>query len=355
MSTKFHTLTIDSVVKETTDTVSISFQIPNHLQNDFKFKAGQYLTLRATINNEDVRRSYSISSAPHENSITVAVKKVENGKFSSFAQNLTSGDTLEVLAPEGNFVLKSDNAQNFVFFAAGSGITPIISIIKDALNSNTNRNIHLFYGNKTAGETIYKAELDALVSENNNLKVYYLLTRENSTNELLNGRIDAAKIERLTDVYLSDINIDEIYSCGPESIIQSVNEFYQAKGIDKSKIHFELFTAPTIEASSSDTNESEEIPDITSSVTVIIDDEEYEFDLKSKGKNILQAAQNADADVPFSCKGGVCCTCKAKVMEGKAVMDLNYSLEPEEIEEGFILTCQAHPVTEKIVVSYDEY
>lgn len=355
MSTKFHSLNITEIVKETPETVSISFHIPDNLAEDFHFKAGQYLTLRSMINGEDVRRSYSISSAPHEGTMTVAVKKVENGLFSTYAQNLNVGDQIEVMAPQGNFVLKTDGSKNYVFFAAGSGITPIISLIKEILNADNGSSVKLFYGNKTSHQTIYKAELDLLSEKFTNFHLHYIFTKENGENDTLTGRINQHKIEDIYNAYLSALKIDDIYSCGPESMIHAINDFFKSKDVSDSNIHFELFTAPVKEVTEADHSSDAPIPDITSSVTVIIDDEEFQFDLKAKGKNILQAAQDADADVPFSCKGGVCCTCRAKVMEGKAVMDLNYSLEPEEVEEGFILTCQAHPVTDKIIVSFDEY
>ena len=333
MSTKFHSLNITEIVKETPEKVSISFHIPDNLAEDFHFKAGQYLTLRSMINGEDVRRSYSISSAPQEGTMTVAVKKVE----------------------QGNFVLKTDGSKNYVFFAAGSGITPIISLIKEILNADNGSSVKLFYGNKTSHQTIYKAELDLLSEKFTNFHLHYIFTKENGENDTLTGRINQHKIEDIYNAYLSALKIDDIYSCGPESMIHAINDFFKSKDVSDSNIHFELFTAPVKEVTEADHSSDAPIPDITSSVTVIIDDEEFQFDLKAKGKNILQAAQDADADVPFSCKGGVCCTCRAKVMEGKAVMDLNYSLEPEEVEEGFILTCQAHPVTDKIIVSFDEY
>ncbi|MFK8038468.1 MAG: FAD-binding oxidoreductase [Crocinitomicaceae bacterium] len=355
MSTKFHSLNITEIIKETPETVSISFQIPESLANDFQFKAGQYLTLKCIINGEDVRRSYSISSAPHEGKMTVAVKKVENGIFSTHAQNLSIGDTIDVMAPQGNFVLKSDKTKNYVFFAAGSGITPIISLIKNVLNTNNGSTVKLFYGNKTAHQTIYKADLDQLAQDNENFDLYYILSKENGLNDNLSGRLNNTKIEAIYNSYLANHTIDDIYTCGPESMIHSVTEFFTSKNIKDTNIHFELFTTPATEVKPNNQSADTTVPDINSSVTVIIDDEEFEFDLNSKGKNILQAAQDADADVPFSCKGGVCCTCRAKVIEGTAVMDLNYSLEPEEVEEGFILTCQAHPTTEKVVVSFDEY
>ncbi len=354
MSNTFHKLTIKSVIQETADTVSILFDMPDSLSSLFSFKAGQYLTLKAMINGEDVRRAYSLSSAPHENEWKVAVKKVENGKFSTYAQNLKAGDELEVMAPQGNFTLKSDDVKNYVLYAAGSGITPMISIAKYILKNSDESTVTMFYGNRTIMDTVYKDELDAMAAKHSNFRLRYILSREEGDAGMYQGRIDTAKIEELFNKYLADTRINDVYSCGPEQIIHAVNDFYTQKGLPKENIHFELFTTPVNEVISEEET-SGEIPELTSAVTVIIDDEEFEFELNSKGKDILQAAQDADADVPFSCKGGVCCTCKAKVMEGKAVMDLNYALDPEEVEEGFVLTCQSHPVTEKVVISFDEY
>lgn len=352
MSTQLYKLNISAINNETSDTVSISFEIPSELNDKFQFSAGQYLTLKADINGEDVRRAYSISSAPHENEWKVAIKKVENGKFSTYAQNLKVGDSLEVMAPMGNFTVKSDSAKNYVLFAAGSGITPIISIAKYILKANDNNKVTLFYGNKTANETIYKSELDELSSDRFN--VNYIFSREDTDNSTFSGRIDETKIKALNSELLKGAQIDDVYVCGPEDMIFATKDYYKSNGMNEKNIHFELFTVPT-KAEEAVSEEIDESIEITSSVTVIVDDEEFEFKLSSKGKDILQAAQDNDADVPFSCKGGVCCTCKAKVMEGKAKMDLNYALEPEEVEEGFILTCQAHPLTEKVVVSFDEY
>ncbi len=352
MSNQFHNLTIKNITKETSDAISITFEIPSDLTEKFKFQAGQYLTLKADINGEDVRRAYSISSAPHENEWKVAIKKVENGKFSTYAQSLAIGGTLEVMAPSGNFTVSSDDNKNYVLFAAGSGITPIISIAKYILNANDSNTVTLFYGNKSATETIYKNELDAIANANSNFSLYYLYSRENSADDALNGRIEGAKLEKLYSKFLADKSINDIYSCGPEGMISAIKDFFISKGVDKSNVHFELFTAPEVKAEEEVIDESAEI---MSHVTVIVDDEEFEFDLSSKGKFIMQAAMDADADVPFSCKGGVCCTCKAKVLEGKVKMELNYALDQDEVDEGFVLTCQSRPLTKNVKLSFDEY
>lgn len=352
MSTQFYKLKIKDVKKETSDTVSITFDVPKELREEFSFTSGQYLTLKAMIDGEDVRRAYSLSTAPYENEWKVAIKKVENGTFSTYAQHLKKGDELEVMAPTGNFTANSTTPKNYVLFAAGSGITPIISIAKYLVNANDSNKVTLFYGNKSERETIYKLELDELAKNYSHINIVYIYSRQDFDNTLLKGRIDSAKIEALYNEYLANEEVNEVYVCGPEEMIFAVKNFFASKGVDDKHIHFELFNTSNSKKEEAEIDESEEI---TSHVTVIIDDEEFEFDLSSKGKNILQAAQDEDADVPFSCKGGVCCTCKAKVLEGKAKMDLNYSLDPEEVEEGFILTCQAHPLTKKLVVSFDEY
>jgi len=354
MSTKFHTLRIAEIRPETSDTVSISFLVPSEFKELYHFKAGQYLTFKTIVSGEDIRRSYSICSSPGENELRVAVKRIEKGIFSTFAtRELNNGDTIEVMPPMGTFVVNPDaNAsKNHVFFAAGSGITPILSMIKTLLATEKSSTVYLFYVNKTKADTIFKSTFDNLAATNPNFKLVYLFTREDSGNALTNGRIDKAKCEALFSNYLGNIKVDGVYTCGPEKMVLTVSDFFISKGLDKSKIHFELFTASAAAAKTTTLNHV----NVDAKMTVIMDDEKFEFNLSTSGKSILQASQDAGADVPFSCKGGVCCTCKAKVLEGSVKMDLNYSLEPEEVAQGFILTCQSHPTSENVVVSYDEY
>lgn len=353
MSTKFYPLQVKEVKPETQDTVSVSFEVPADLKGTFSYKAGQYLTLKTNLKGEEVRRSYSICTSPSSGDLRVAVKRLENGAFSTFAtKELKAGDLLDVMAPLGNFTVTPDasSTKNYAFFAAGSGITPVISMISSLLETEKNSTIYLFYANRTKSDTIFRSTLDALASTNSNLKIYYFLTREDSGNELTNGRIDKTRCEKIHTQILAGVTLSGIYACGPQEMIMDIKDFFISKGIDSGKIHFELFTATAPEKTEIPAGEV-----IESSVTVIMDDEPYKFTLSSNGKTILQAAQDAGADVPFSCKGGVCCTCKAKVMEGSAKMDLNYALEPDEVEAGFILTCQSHPTSSKVVVSFDEY
>lgn len=360
MKPVFHQLTIKDVKNETSETVSIAFDVPSNLDSDYKFIPGQYLTLKTQINGEDIRRSYSISSAPSENELRVAVKAVEQGKFSTFATtNLKAGDTLDVMTPQGGFTIESNTTEqnNYVFFAAGSGITPILSMLRTALETEPNCAVYLYYGNKSTDATIFKSELDALANKYTNFHLRYILSREDTGDANRNGRIDTVKCAHFYAEDLEPLKIQGVYSCGPESMIDLIREFFVSKGL-LHKVHFELFTVPAtaaLDAAAAAATDTDPSAQVNAEVTVIIDDEEYTFPLATKGKDILSAAQDADADVPFSCKGGVCCTCRAKVLEGKVKMTLNFALEEDEVEEGFVLTCQSHPITEKVVISFDEY
>ena len=356
MTPKFHSLRINDVRRETEDTVSIAFDVPNELRNDFSFTPGQYLTLKAEINGEEVRRSYSLCSSPHEGEWRVAVKQVPEGKFSTFANNeLKAGMDMDVMTPTGNFKLDTskDNNKSYVLFAAGSGITPILSIAKSALYDEPNSDVTLVYGNKGVNSIIFKEEIEGLKNEYmDRLRVLHVLSRESVGNDLQKGRIDKAKTGEIYDSFLNNTSIDGVYVCGPEEMILGVKEGMIDKGVNEDMIHFELFTSPssTQEKIAMPTNS----PKVDSNVTIILDDDEYEISLESTGVNILDAAQDSGADLPFACKGGVCCTCKAKILEGSASMDVNYALEPDEVEAGYILTCQAHPTSDKLVISFDE-
>lgn len=355
MKPSFHNLKINDIRKETKDTVSISFDVPSELKETFNFIPGQYLTLRSIIDGQDVRRSYSVCSTVSDNELRVAVKKVENGIFSSYAiEKLNVGDSIDVMNPQGGFVVASNNEgpNNHVFYAAGSGITPVISMVRSILENEAGSTVFLYYGNKTAADTIFKSELDALASVHSNLNLKYILSQEDTGDANRNGRMNGDKCAHFYDAELADLKLAGVYACGPESMIEALKEFYTSKGL-LHKLHFELFNTPVTSVPKEDDATTSE--NVDSNVTVIIDDEPYSFTLNTNGKDILSAAQDMDADVPFSCKGGVCCTCRAKVIEGKVKMTLNFALEPDEVEEGFVLTCQSHPITEKVVISFDEY
>jgi len=354
MTPKFHTLTISKICKETDDTVSITFDIPTELKEDFSFKSGQYLTLRATINGNDERRSYSLSSSPFENEWTVAIKQVENGIFSTYAnQELKVGQTIEVMTPTGNFHVNTsvEHKKSYVLIAAGSGITPIISIAKTVLHEEPNSEVTLFFGNKGFASIIFREEIEGMKNKfMERLRVVHVLSRESLGNAIQKGRIDSEKLIKLHKAFLNNSPIDEIFVCGPEEMIQSVRDTFTEIVSDAKNIHFELFTSagskkPIVKSSE---------PSIAANVKVIIDGDVLELAMESDGETILDAAFKAGGDLPFACKGGVCCTCKAKILEGTASMDINYGLEPDEIEAGYILTCQAHPTSKTLTVSFDD-
>ncbi|GIR60479.1 MAG: phenylacetic acid degradation protein [Crocinitomicaceae bacterium] len=350
---EFHSLKVKEIVKETNDTVSVSFQVPEDLKEAYAFTPGQYLTLKLTINNEEQRRSYSICSSSAED-ITVAVKRVENGLVSSYLNKvLKENDEIEVMTPEGNFTLETGQAKKrkFVGFAAGSGITPIMSMIKELSMDETETVFTLFYSNKMESDVIFKHQLDQLAGDN--LKINYIYTRQKLNNPLLEGRIDKSKATELIKADLSCLNADAFYLCGPEEMIFNVKSALEEFGVLNTKIKFELFTTPVLMAEKPKQQEADENFDGEALVTVIYDDEEIDFHLNKDGDTILDAAMDNDVDVPFSCKGAVCCTCKAKVTEGKVTMDANYALSDQEVEDGYVLACQSHPASAKVTLDFD--
>lgn len=360
---KFHQLRIREITRETADCVSILLEVPAELQSTFQFRAGQYLTVRAQIDGQEVRRSYSICSSPAENALRVAVKAVDGGLFSNYANTqLKAGDHLDVMPPMGSFVLKSASPapHHYVAFASGSGITPIMAMIKDLLESEAQSTFTVFYGNKNVKSVIFKEELEGLKNKYlNRFALYYVLSREQQEIELFNGRLDGAKCATFAQYFFNLQQIDGYYLCGPEEMIVEVREALGQLGVDEHKIHFELFTTPG-EAlkrtqQTTTTSESKVNREFESMITVVLDGVNIQFPLKTGGDNILDAALKQGADLPFACKGGVCCTCKAKVQSGEVMMDVNYGLEPDEVENGFILTCQAHPLTESVVVDFDAH
>ena len=350
---EFHSLKVKEIVKETNDTVSVSFQVPEDLKEAYAFTPGQYLTLKLTINNEEQRRSYSICSSSAED-ITVAVKRVENGLVSSYLNEvLKENDEMEVMTPEGNFTLETDQAKKrkFVGFAAGSGITPIMSMINQLSMDEKETVFTLFYSNKMESDVIFKHQLDQLAGDN--LKINYIYTRQKLNNPLLEGRIDKSKATELIKADLSCLNADAFYLCGPEEMIFNVKSALEEFGVLNTKIKFELFTTPVLMAEKPKQQEADENFDGEALVTVIYDDEETDFNLNKDGDTILDAAMDNDVDVPFSCKGAVCCTCKAKVTEGKVTMDANYALSDQEVEDGYVLACQSHPASAKVTLDFD--
>lgn len=333
----FREVTIKEIVKETSDTVKIILDV------DTSFKPGQYLTFAITIDGKQHRRSYSICSGKNE-PIAVAVKQIEKGIISTwFNEHVEVGMTVLVSEPEGNFIVPV-GATKLVAIAAGSGITPILSIAKSCEDSSNS--LQLFYGSRTVKDTLFKSEIDSL---KNTTCSYYLSSDKHADHQ--NGRIDKESFTAAIKNDLQLLKADCFLICGPEQMIVDVAEVLELFGVPKDKITYELFTTPVLMKSSDEGSEIEF--NGTSSVTILLNGEKETFELDSNGKNILEKASENDIDVPYSCKGGVCSTCKAKVLKGKATMDMNYSLTDKEVEEGFILTCQAHPASKEIVVSYD--
>ncbi len=360
MATHFHQLIIKDVCKETADCISVAFDIPPHLKNTFAFIQGQNITIKVIINGEELRRSYSICSSPSDDELRIAIKKVADGKFSSWAHtHLTEGSAIEVLPPTGKFFtqLQSDNNKKYVAFAVGSGITPLLSIIKTTLATETSSSFILFYGNRNRASIIFKEQLEALKNQFvNRFSVHHILSREKTETPLNAGRIDADKCDAIFR-YVVDINsCDEFFICGPEEMIFCVKDYLAKKAVAENKIHFELFTVPGQKGQVIN-NETAPINNIadnkTSIVTIKMDGLTFDFPLTYNGDPILDAALKLGADLPFACKGGVCATCRAKLISGQVTMDTNYALEPEEIKQGYILTCQSHPRSEKIFIDFD--
>ncbi|MEO8406435.1 MAG: 1,2-phenylacetyl-CoA epoxidase subunit PaaE [Chitinophagaceae bacterium] len=358
MSIHFHSLQIKEVRQETNDCVSVLFDIPDNLKKDFQFRQGQSLTVRAQIKGEEVRRTYSICASPLDNEWRVAIKKVDNGLFSSFAnEQLKKGDMLEVMPPVGKFYtdLNTTNKKRYTAFAAGSGITPVLSLIKTTLATEPQSTFTLIYGNRSRSSIIFFEELEGLKNKYmQRFNLIHVLSRERTDTPVNSGRIDIGKLNDL-DKLVHYAATDEFFICGPEEMIFCVKEFLEQKEIDKKKIHFELFTTSGQKKQSTVTSrQSSAESGPVSNITVKLDGRSFDFDLSlTSHTSILDAALNQGADLPFACKGGVCCTCKARLMEGEVEMDVHWGLEEEEIKQGYILTCQSHPKTGKVVVDFD--
>ncbi|RYY90909.1 MAG: phenylacetate-CoA oxygenase/reductase subunit PaaK [Chitinophagaceae bacterium] len=354
----FHPLTVKKVVRETDDCVSVTFDVPAELQEIFRFRAGQNLTFKKILNGEELRRNYSLCSSPLDGTLRVAVKKVEGGVFSSWAnEELKAGDVLESLPPTGKFCIDLDAAhqKHYVFFAAGSGITPVLSLLKTILASEPKSRCTLVYGNRSKTSIIFKEELEALKDKHiDRFRLYHVLSREKTDVVLNYGRIDRDKCALLFDKVIDLASCDDFFVCGPEEMIFCVRDYLQEAGIAPKKIHFELFTVPGQKKSNVET-EKQEVSDSgpRAEVQVKLDGIAFDFALAYDGHSILDAALKQGADLPYACKGGVCCTCKAKLLEGEVEMDENWGLEPDEVAAGFILTCQSHPRSGRVVVDFD--
>ncbi|MFN0031046.1 MAG: 1,2-phenylacetyl-CoA epoxidase subunit PaaE [Flavobacteriales bacterium] len=361
MRPKFHTLTISDIRRETKDCISIAFEVPAELKENYLFKQGQYLTLRETISGEDIRRSYSICSGVNDGELRVAVKSVDHGVFSTWANaELKVGHPMQVMTPMGHFTseLNAEQKKNYLLVAAGSGITPVLSIAKSVLQTEPASEVVLLYGNRLFHSIIFRDELEDLKDRYlGRFRVFHILSGEPNEVEMLAGRIDKLKLEKFAKTFIQMEKVNEVFVCGPEPLIRSVSEFGQEKGLAKENIHFELFISPG-QAQAQERKEEKPKPLDTGrkcAVTLVFDGQETNFFMPVDGTAILDAAQQHGVDIPFSCKGGMCMTCRAHITEGAADMKVNYALEPGEVEMGYVLTCQAVPTSETVVVDFDRH
>ncbi|MBS0322168.1 MAG: phenylacetate-CoA oxygenase/reductase subunit PaaK [Proteobacteria bacterium] len=357
---RFHPLAIARVDRETRDAVAITFAVPPSLADAFRWEAGQHLTLRAEVGGEDLRRSYSICTPPDSGALTIAIKRAPGGLFSNHANAmLKAGDIVDVMAPMGHFMAapaeKADGAPaRYVAFAAGSGITPIVAIVAATLAADRRAEFTLVYGNRASSTVMFRETLAALKDRYlDRFNLVHVLSREAQDIELLHGRIDRAKADALLDHWVSLDGVDAVYLCGPEGMMDAVHEALAARGYPEARIRVERFAAsiprhrhvprPLPEAGAAET-----------AVDAVIDGSTRSFTLKRGEENIIDAALRQGIELPYSCKGGVCSTCRCKLVDGEVDMDVNYALEDYEVARGYVLACQSYPVTARVVVDFDQ-
>ena len=360
MSLHFHPITVRNIRRETPDCISVSFDIPEDLEQEFRFMHGQNITIRKNFDGEELRRNYSICTSPSEKDFRIAIKKMDGGRFSSWANNeLKEGDTLELLPPTGKFntELNPLAKKNYLAFAAGSGITPVMSILKTTLETEPHSQFTLVYGNRDRKNIIFREELENLKNKTmNRLQVIHILSREQTDSDINHGRINRKKCEELSGRLIDFGSYDEAFICGPEEMIFALRDFLEEKGWPEEHIHFELFTTPVSQHKdlSAGEKKKESIDArVISTIKIRLDGIVSSFPLAAEGDTILNAALKHGIDFPFACKGGVCSTCRARLQEGKVQMDVNYALESDEVAKGFILTCQSHPLTDQVFVDFD--
>ena len=361
---KFHDLPVSNITPEAAGAVAITFQVPENLLSGFNFKAGQFLTLRATIDGNDVRRSYSISSSQNayaqNGTLEVGIRPVQSGVFSNWAATqLKVGDVMRVMPADGRFIVQRPRAIHRVGFAAGSGITPILSILSSTLEEQTESKFTLVYGNRRMDSVMFNEALQDLKDRYpNRLTLIHVLSRQAQEVPLLEGRIDEAKVKEIVNSLLPAASMDEVFICGPEAMIEATEKALLEVGVPARNIRTERFTSPTLEALPA--NERKQVvlghaPESKGEValTIVLDGKKHQMQMSATDK-ILDVALAAGLDLPYSCRGGVCCTCRAKVMQGSVVMEKNFTLEKWEAEQGFVLSCQAKPASKEVVMSFDE-
>jgi ring-1,2-phenylacetyl-CoA epoxidase subunit PaaE len=362
---RFHELPIARISPEAAGAVAITLAIPPEHRATFAFEPGQFLTVRATIDGQDVRRSYSISSPrsllTQRGELTLGIRPVDGGVFSNWAAtSLKAGDTLKAMPPDGRFTVHKPRAVHRVGFAAGSGITPILSLMASTLEESPTSKFTLVYGNRRMGSVMFNEALQDLKDRYaHRLTLIHILSRQAQEVPLLEGRIDADKVRALIDTLLPVGSMDEVFICGPEAMIEVTEKALLDAGVRPDRVHTERFTSPTLEALPAAQRQAAVLgqpavrPEGEVALTVVLDGKPHELRM-SRDERVLDVALNAGLDLPWSCRGGVCCTCRAKVMEGAVQMEKNFTLEPWETDKGFVLSCQARPTTDRVVVSYDE-
>jgi ring-1,2-phenylacetyl-CoA epoxidase subunit PaaE len=364
MALKFHTLKINNIVQETDNAVSVEFEIPNELKETFEYKHGQYVTIKIPLESEE-RRAYSICSSPLESyNITVAIKEKEDGFVSKYLNNeIKNGDILEVMPPLGNFTIEldGDKSRNLIMFGGGSGITPLMSILKTALIKEPNSKIILFYSNTNKNSIIFKNELDELISKYpDNLFIYHFLSKPDAEWNGEKGRIDKQNAEYIFEKYVDTSEDNEYFLCGHQGMMNDILEVMDNINVDENKIHKESFTVELPDVTQKKSQKPEAITDFDENeltdrnVKIILYNEELEMTVRPD-ETILTAAQREGFDPPFSCQIGACSTCRAKLESGRVYMEEHDALTDMEIEDGYVLTCQAHPISDDVIVNYDEY
>jgi ring-1,2-phenylacetyl-CoA epoxidase subunit PaaE len=354
---KFHRLAVSKVERETRDAVAITFDVPVPLAEAFRFSAGQHLTLRADIGGEDVRRSYSICSAVKDGALRIAVKRNSGGTFSEWAnESLAAGAALDVMPPMGHFnvPLAKDHRKHYVGFAAGSGITPLLSLIKTTLDAEPLSRFTLFYGNRASGTVMFKEELAALKDTHlAHFNLVHVLSRETQDIEILHGRIDREKADALIEHWIDLDQVDAVFVCGPDGMMKAVAEALKGRGFPEAKIKIERF-ATSIPKHQHRPTKAREPGHTECEVTIVLEGTTRTCTLTKGRESILEAGLRAGIELPYSCKSGACSTCRAKLVAGEVDMDVNFALEDYEVARGFVLTCQSHPVTDKVTVDYDQ-
>jgi ring-1,2-phenylacetyl-CoA epoxidase subunit PaaE len=355
MTPRFHTLKIAEVRRETPESVSLRFDLPAELRADYAFAPGQHLALRATIDGQEVRRSYSICAGADDGELRVAIRKVNGGQFSTWASDrLKAGDAIDVMTPDGRFTVPIDagHARHYVAFAAGSGITPILSLAKTLLRREPGSRFTLVYGNRRPASSMFQEELEDLKDRFlSRFVLYNVFSREEQEVPLFNGRIDGERVRAFLDMLIPADTIDDAFVCGPASMIDEVESALLAAGVARAHVHVERFGTPGTHADAA----PEPAPDATGAVvTFVVDGLRREVEFTPEHGSLLDAGAAAGLDLPFSCKGGMCCTCRAKLLQGEVKMRKNFALEAADLEAGFVLTCQAYPLSDRVLLSFDE-